>query len=485
MPSPPSRLGGHLTDRAPPLLLAAMVTIYCAVFGWLTWHQQANYGTFGFDMGIHDQGIWLLSRLRTPFVTVRGLHYFGHHLNLVSLLLVPLYWLGAGPAHLYLVETVALAAGAVPVYLLARDRLEAPMLALVPAAAYLLYPSVGWVNWWHFHPETLAVAPLLLSVWLASRRRWGWFALCVGLALSTKEDIALAVAVLGLVLAWRVALRPGLITAAAGAGWYVVATQVVMPAFNGGAQPFYAQEFFPQFGDSTTSVVLGMLTNPGLVWDLLTERSRIEYYLRLLGPNGFLALLGLPFLLIAGPQLAANSLTPFATAHDFRFHYTVVPIAAIFVATVEGLALLRRWGRAPLHVGLVVLVLAAAVNHRVWSPSPLGRQFDSGIWAKRLPRHDLFDRAVASVPAGAGVSASYSLIPHLTHRPRAYEWPNPWRTGNWGIGDRDPHDPAAVDYLVLDLALDQETGLLSALIAPEGDFEVLSDQEGVLLARRR
>lgn len=474
-----------MVGRLPVIVVAAMVVVYCGVFGWLTWHQQANYGTFGFDMGIHDQGIWLLSRLRTPFVTVRGLHYLGHHLNLISVAFVPLYWLGGGPGLLYLVQTVALGAGAVPVYLLARDRLGEATLALVPAGAYLLYPSLGWVNWWHFHPETLAIAPLLMAVWLAGRRRWGWFALCVGLALSTKEDVALAVAVLGLVLAWRVARRPGLVTAAAGAGWYLLATQVVMPAFNGGGQPFYAQEFFPQFGDSTASVISGMLSQPGLVWELLSERSRVEYYVRLLAPSGFLALVGLPFLVIAGPQVAANALTSFSTAHDFRFHYTVVPIVGVFLGTVQGLAVLRRWRPALAQLGLVVLVASALVSHRQWSPSPLGREFDSGVWAQRQARHDQFDRVVARVPAAAGVSASYSLVPHLTHRVKIYEWPNPWLTGNWGIADRQPHDPAGVDYLVLDLALAQEPALVESLVGPGGDFEVLSESESVLLARRR
>src|SRR5437762_5468630 len=99
---------------APARVLVGMIAAYVAVFGTLTWQQQSNFGTFGFDMGIYDQGIWLVSRGRTPFVTVRGLNYFGHHVNLVTLLLVPAYWLGAGPHLLYLVETLALASCAVP-----------------------------------------------------------------------------------------------------------------------------------------------------------------------------------------------------------------------------------------------------------------------------------------------------------------------------------------------------------------------------------
>ena len=98
---------------------------YIGMFGRLTWAQHDNFGTFGYDMGLYDQGIWLLSRFKDPFVTIRGLHFFQHHVNLITVLFVPAYWLGAGPHFLYLVETVWMALGAVPLYLLARDRLEA------------------------------------------------------------------------------------------------------------------------------------------------------------------------------------------------------------------------------------------------------------------------------------------------------------------------------------------------------------------------
>src|SRR5207253_8687628 len=98
--------------RAPWLLLGLFMLTYVVVFGTLTWRQQSNFATFGYDMGIYDQGLWLVSHFHVPFVTVRGLNYFGHHVNIITLLLVPAYWLGAGPHFLYVVETLAMAAGA-------------------------------------------------------------------------------------------------------------------------------------------------------------------------------------------------------------------------------------------------------------------------------------------------------------------------------------------------------------------------------------
>ena len=44
---------------------------------------------------------------------------------------------------------------------LARDRLGEGWLALPLAAAYLLYPSLEWINWWHFPPDALIITPLL------------------------------------------------------------------------------------------------------------------------------------------------------------------------------------------------------------------------------------------------------------------------------------------------------------------------------------
>src|SRR5688572_29120536 len=184
-----------------------MVGLYVAVFGTLTWHQQANYGTFGFDMGIYDQGVWLLANGETPFITVRGLHLFGHHVNPILFLLVPVYWLGGGAGHLYIVETIALAVGAIPVYLLARRAAQGrEWVGCAAALAYLLHPTIEWINWWHFHPDALAVSPLLWAWWFAAAGRWRWFTACIALALAAKEDVGLAVAMMGVVLAitaWR------------------------------------------------------------------------------------------------------------------------------------------------------------------------------------------------------------------------------------------------------------------------------------------
>jgi len=472
------------TPRRPAAVLGLLVGAYVAVFGWLTWQQQANFGTFGYDMGLYDQGIWLLSQFKDPFVTIRGLHFFQHHVNLITVLFVPAYRLGAGPEFLYLVETVWMALGAVPLYLLARDRLESRWLGVAVAGSFLLYPSLEWINWWHFHPDALIITPLLFAWWLATCRRWGWYAVAVGVALACKEDAALAVCMLGLVLAVLGERRAGLLTAAAGAGWFLVATKVVIPAAGGGDGPFY-QELFPGFGESLGEIVWNMVVHPSRLLELATRPDRLTYYWQVLAPVAFFPLAAPLVLLISAPQTVINVTSGHALTHDSKFHYTAIVLAGVFLATVEAMAWVGRDRVAVRRALAGVLVGTSLVANVAWSPSPLGRQFDDGIWAPADPRHAIVRAALGRVPPDAGVSASYNLIPHLTHRVYAYEFPNPWRVANWGAHGENPPDPDTVDYLVLDeRLLGDQRPLYERLLGPDGGYRKVFASDGIVVAER-
>jgi len=466
----------------PASVLSAMIALYIYVFGALTWSQQSNFGTFGFDMGIYDQGIYLLSRFQAdPFDTVRGLPFFAHHVNFVAFLIVPAYWLGAGPHFLYLFETVVMALGALPLWLLAKDRFGDGWLALCPAGAYLLFPSLEWINWWHFHPDALIITPLLFAYWLATRQRWGWFAVAVAAALICKEDAALAVVALGVVVAWK-QRRPWLLaTAAVGAAWWFFATKVVIPTANGGGQVFY-ENLFPGFGTSLFGIVGTILRHPSRFFNLALQKERITYYTKLLVPVAFLPLGSLLILVIAGPQLVVNVISAHGYTHDIKYHYSSIVIAGIFLATVETL------GRSSRSIAqrrfLCGLLMATALAANVaWSPSPLSVQYHSGIWALSSAGDRAKNAAVALVPHGAATTATYYFVPHLTHRQRIYEFPNPWVVSNWGVnGERAP-DPAKVEWLVLDTSLNgAQEPLYEKLVSYQ--FQVIYQSGSIVVAHR-
>ena len=52
---------------------------FFGVFGYLMVTQYRRFSINAFGLAIFDQGLWLLSHLKEPFVTVRGLHLFADH----------------------------------------------------------------------------------------------------------------------------------------------------------------------------------------------------------------------------------------------------------------------------------------------------------------------------------------------------------------------------------------------------------------------
>ena len=197
------------------LALGLAIVVWILTFAVLVVRRQDRFWSVDFDMGIYDQAVWLLARGH-DFITVRGLPVFGHHATFGLLLFAPASWLGAGPSFLNVVQVAVLALGAVPLYLLGRSRALGQWAAAALATAFLLHPALQFLGWELFHPEAIAITPLLCAYLCAVRRSWGWFALWAVVAVSFKEDLALAVVVLGLVIALRPRRRRAASTVDAG-----------------------------------------------------------------------------------------------------------------------------------------------------------------------------------------------------------------------------------------------------------------------------
>jgi uncharacterized membrane protein len=467
--------------------------LFALIFGRLGVQHHRNFGTWSYDMGIYDQGFWLVSRGGQSFMTVRGMEFWGHHLNLIVLAYVPFYWLGAGPSFLYISQAVGLGAAAIPIYLIARDRFLKPWMGLLFAVVYLMYAPIQWIAWANFHPESLVIAPLLFAWWFATQRRWRAMFIALLIALSIREDTALVVIMLGLILVFM--YRPGkgehndrmmaLATILLGFSWYLVATRLVIPHFNRGQQPFYIEYFYSNYGKNVPAIIETMLRHPSRVLGDATKPDRLHFYHDLILPLGGLPLVAPMALLMALPQMLASVIGLSPYARSIHYQYTAMMIAPLLIAAIEGGRVL--WRFKVMHVLLPIWLLGCAYTTNVdLSPSPIGDSYH--VWAQPLPRHDSMREALKLVPGNASVSATYTLLPHLSHREQIYDWPNPWVPTYWGNDDgyRLP-DPATIQYIVLDL---QEVGeaqkaLVAGFIAPDGPYQVLFNKDDVLVGRRK
>ncbi|MBE0448460.1 MAG: DUF2079 domain-containing protein [Actinobacteria bacterium] len=462
--------------------LGAMICLYIVTFSFLTVRHHNNFGTYGFDLGIFDQGVWLLSQLKDPFITVRGLHLFGDHLSFIFVLLAPLYWIWDDARLLLVLQTIILAAGAIPVFLIAQERLKSNLLGLAIAASYLLYPALQWLNRDHFHPETIATLSLLFAFYFAMKRRYVPFAIISLLAMLAKEDVALILALLGIYITVTNNRKVGLVTSFLSLTWFITGINLILPHFNQ-AGFFYIQNY-GRLGSTLGEVVGNSLTNPGLVLSIVAEEQKLIYLSQLLAPVVFLPLASIGVFIIALPTLFSNLVSQQGYMDSIQYHYTAAIIPFIYIASIfaiKKLGLMKKGGASV--AGLIVI--AALVSNYFLSPSPISQNFNQGYWNITNERRGSIEGALSLIPEDASVSAFYNMVPHLTHREKIYEFPNPFITVNWGIRGEDPVDERTIEYIVVDFRQlpDDQRSLVEEL--RNNDFKQIFSEEDIIVLRGR
>jgi hypothetical protein len=88
------------------------------------------------------------------------------------------------------------------------------------------------------------------------------------------------------------------------------------------------------------------------------------------------------------------------------------------------------------------------------------------------------------VPKSASVSATYLFVPHLAHRTRIYNFPEPWKRVDWGVNGEGLDNPGVVQWLVVDRRLFDayDHNLVDALLGSQ--FTVRFDQQDIVVAQR-
>ena len=436
--------------RLAPLLVhlpvAVLIGAYFARFALLSVQVQDAYAAPGYDMGIFDQGVWLLSRFHAPFVTVMGRDLFGDHTSFVLLLAVPLYWLWPEAQTLLVLQAALLAAAAVPVYLLARRRLGSTWMATALAGAYLLNPALQHGNLEQFHPEAFLV--LFVAVAIYSAVEWHPRLLvvaCVG-ALLVKEDAALLVVPLAVWVWFRRDRRIGTVLAAAAVAWTVFAYSVVIRLLLG-TTAFYANRIpFGGLGGLAAAPVL----HPGRFWSYASSGYRPFYVWQMGSAFGWGFLLAPEVAAVGLLTMSENVLSDFPYMQQILYHYSLPLVAVLAMGTVFALG--RLAGPRRRAAGTVFVAASALVACTLWGLAPFSRDPVYPHSPPDGPAVLAVNRALRAVPPDAVVSAAYPYVSHLDHRVYCYQWPTPFQATYWGLytqeGRRLPQ-AATVQYLVI------------------------------------
>ena len=379
-----------------------------------------------FDLGNMTQAVWSTAHghpLESTALTGEQITRLGAHVDPILALFAPLWWIWSSPVMLLTAQIIALAAGALPTFWLARKYLLSDRAAMCMAFTYLLYPGLQWRALNEFYPSVFAVPLVLFAIWYLDEDKLVRFAVFASLVLASREDLGLLVGGLGLWYGlrkrrWRV----GVGIFGAGVAWTATATLVVIPHFSGGSSPFYSR--YTSVGGSPTGILRTSLTDPASVLGAAVGSSDLRFMFWSFAPLLCLFVFAPTLSLIAVPQLALSLLSDRAADVSLNGNISAPIVPLLIAGTVLGIAKFRE--RESL-AGLVVLVTTLSAFLGPLSHLPaIGPGEDGHARAAAA--------AVSLIPSSAAVSATNDLGSHLSARRQIYTFPVK-RHADWVVVD--------------------------------------------------
>ena len=460
---PPDAPDGTRSTWALRVVLLAAAA-WAVMFTWFNWDLYHNLQVPHGDSAMYEEHLWNTWHGKgfRSFLD-DGRLFLGEHPQVIHLLLSPLYWLWSSHLLLELCESVALAAGAIPVFRMARRHSGSDRAAVALAAAYLLAFPLQFldvaIDLKTFRPISFGVPLLLAAIDQLELRRWRTGVVLLLLTLAAKEDYALVIAPLGLWYAmtsggepadqrrrtrrWGVGITLGAVL------YVMLVVAVIIPLFRGD-NPHYAR-YFGELGDTPGKIVRTAITSPGLVLGKLISLRSASYALALLVPIGLLPLASPRRLAVCLPAFAVLCLLEMgeAVVPFHHFHAPLLPI--LFWAAAASLDFPARPANRAVSASHLAWT-AALVSGLFFTIGPLGlASWDPGSsfhWKKlRVPdrRAELFPQAFAVVPPAARVFSTDHIHPRFTHHARSYDFSGFARKSDEELADPVP----GVDYYIV------------------------------------
>jgi uncharacterized membrane protein len=472
-PLPPNSAAISLSGKPalPNLVGATRAPFIIAFVGWLGLFTAAGLRhvflrSGGYDLGIFDQALYLISQGKAPVSSLIGMHMMADH---VSLILYPLGWLYKIFPTVYLlfaVQTGAIASGLMPLYALCRQSNLSKNQAIGLSIAYLLYPVTIFASLFDFNPQTITVPFLLGSIFFARERQLGKFIACIAMVMACRDASSLTVMFMGIwLLGFEKRYRAGAIALISGMAWFVLTTKVISPMFVTPGTVSTLDSIiirnYGYLGANFGEVLKNLVLRPDLWIGHLIEKSTLKYLAILILPLAWgLSPRYLAPMIAAAPTLAMNILAQEEAFRSLKFYYDLPILVFIFIALIDTMQAQKAWfkqGRTIVLWTLLLILLGGGIRI---ATSNVSKPFN---WAQ----YNASKAAIQQIQSTGAVLTTHSLAPHMSQRSVIHVYP---------IGPNYAPVFAQVDNLKHLVAADVDVSMYSQILLRISQINALDDQ---------
>lgn len=447
-----------------PNLLAILICIGAFLF-WsnLLIEKFVYFGYYDWDLAIYANAMWALTQ-GSFSGSLWGTNFLTNHAEYISFFIVPIYKLFPSAMTLVLLNLSSLITAGFILYLIGKEKIDW-LLSLILMVLYLTFPANFFMLIFEFHFESLAIVFIfLIYYYLRINVHYGKFVLCCLLASLCKENIPPVIFMFGFVelLIKKAPGRKFAWTAIGiGLGVFIIEMFIITPSLRhwegmATATTPYINLYWS--GQEKLTLLQNLTTNSSRLLSLLFSHWNALYTRDMLSPFLILPLLSPLTLLIGLPLFLQALLSNLYSMHTIYFHYAATVTPLIFLATLEGLFLLRKkFSKLTYNVFSLLLIVSLSANayhpakELVKKVSQWKDENDQVRWA-----------LIKQIPAQASVTSTFQFLSHLANRDNVYPLRNIWNSNNI-FKSHSPFVVPQTDYALIDWNCDW---LWGEVIAP-------------------
>ena len=350
---------------------ARLLQVDLAAIGQSIYNVAFNGSPFSsFNCSVHEYySILGRENLFAPSPAVVDCHQLGVHFHTLIYPLALAARFISTPLILLLLQTLALTAAGLMLYLLGNRWLQNRALSLCLLVSFLISPFAHGLNLNEFHFDALFPFLIFAAVYCYDSQRWVGFITLVATILCTKESGALVVFGLGCFIfieahiSRRTVWTAAVLLAVGPLSLYLT-TEKIMPLFSFTGSYMFGGIYGCKLGASAGQILTSLVTKPVLATEVLFTKANATYLWLLLGSTSILALTRPHYLLIGAPLLFINLITSNPTMKLTIGQYSAAVFPAFYLAFTAALRPLPAgW---PKKLTYVALICSLALNIKLF-----------------------------------------------------------------------------------------------------------------------
>lgn len=429
--------------------------------------RHALFYSTGFDLGIYDQVVYLISQGESPVSSFLGYHHLGNHAAWAVYPLGLFYRIYPDVHWLLLLQALCLSLGSWPTWCLARLAGLNRGQAVAIAISYLLYPVIFNLNLFDFHPEVMALPAILGAILAAKLKRIFWFCIAIIWVLGCKAVLSLTVAFMGFwLLTFEKRTFCGLIALILGIFWFIVVTQGIIPFFSG--EEVAGVGRYSYLGDSVVGIIFNILLQPGVVLGKILSFETIKYIVVLFLPviwgifpvlqTNQAVLPNLIPLISTIPTIMLNVLSEVSFQRSLNYQYSLPAISFFLLTVISCLAAASQTENKSIQIESNWIIKLEIPKFNLRLPIPnfqypriiilwstlifllFGNLASLFSYVGSFDTWQATNNAITHVKTQGGVLTDNRLAPHFTHRSMVKL-----------LNQTEPDNLDEFDYVVLNL----------------------------------